>query len=62
MMKKLLYEIVHNTTYDYVDEVSVSHHLLKLTPRHYGKQSCLFHEVTVIPDIAWQPLQRVPST
>jgi transglutaminase-like putative cysteine protease len=57
-MKKLLYEIVHTTTYDYVDEVSVSHHLLKLTPRHYSKQNCLFHEVVVIPEARTSSVRR----
>jgi transglutaminase-like putative cysteine protease len=49
-MKRLLYEITHTTTYDYLGDVSVSHHLLRLTPRHYGKQHCLTHELTVTPE------------
>ncbi len=48
-MRKLLYEITHTTTYDYVGDVSVSHHLLKLTPRHYYKQSCLTHDLSIFP-------------
>jgi len=48
-MRKLLYEITHTTTYDYVGDVSVSHHLLRLTPRHYYKQSRLAHELTISP-------------
>ena len=48
-MKELLYEIAHTTTYDYLEEVSVSQHLLRLTPRHYGKQECLVHELAIVP-------------
>jgi len=48
-MKKLLYEITHTTTYDYLEEVSVSHHLVRLTPRHYSKQTCLTHELAIVP-------------
>ena len=49
-MRKLLYEITHTTTYDYVEDVSVSHHLLRLAPRHYGKQNCLAHELVIVPE------------
>jgi transglutaminase-like putative cysteine protease len=48
-MKKLLYEIVHTTAYDYVGDVSVSHHVLRLAPRRSSKQSCLSHELLVEP-------------
>lgn len=48
-MKKLLFEITHTTTYDYVGDVSVSHHLLRLTPRDYSKQRCLDHQLNVQP-------------
>jgi transglutaminase-like putative cysteine protease len=48
-MKRLLYEITHTTTYDYVGDVSVSHHLLRLTPRHDSKQNCLAHKLTIVP-------------
>ena len=48
-MRKLLYEVTHTTTYDYVEEVSVSHHLLRLTPCRYPKQECLEHDLTVVP-------------
>src|SRR5437870_2984543 len=49
-MKKLLYEITHLTTYEYLDEVSVSHHLLRLTPRHCDKQNRLAHELEIGPE------------
>ncbi|HWX20140.1 MAG TPA: transglutaminase family protein [Candidatus Binatia bacterium] len=49
-MRKLLYEITHTTTYDYLEDVSVSHHLLRLAPRHYHKQNCLAHELAMVPE------------
>lgn len=49
-MKKLLFEITHTTTYDYVTDVSVSQHLLRLTPRDYSKQHCLAHDLTIQPE------------
>ena len=48
-MKKLLYEITHTTNYTYAGDVSVSHHLLRLTPRHGRKQRCLSHELIITP-------------
>ena len=51
-MRKLLYEITHATTYDYVGNVSVSHHLVRLAPRQSGKQNCIAHELVVSPNAA----------
>lgn len=51
-MRKLLYEITHTTTYDYVGDVSVSHHLVRLTPRQYSRQACLGHELVISPEPA----------
>lgn len=48
-MRKLLFEINHATTYDYLGEVSVSHHLLRLKPRHCPRQTCLSHELSILP-------------
>jgi transglutaminase-like putative cysteine protease len=48
-MKQVLYEITHATTYNYVGNVSVSHHLLRLTPRHNSRQRCLSHELSIDP-------------
>jgi transglutaminase-like putative cysteine protease len=48
-MKKLLYEINHTTTYEYVGDVSVSHHLAKLAARHYARQKVLSHQMGVWP-------------
>lgn len=49
-MRRLLYEISHTTTYDYVGEVSVSHHLLRLTPRESVRQHCVEHELAILPE------------
>lgn len=49
-MKKLLYEITHATTYDYVGDVSVSHHLVRLAPRQYSRQSSLEHQLAISPE------------
>jgi transglutaminase-like putative cysteine protease len=51
-MKKLLYEITHTTTYDYLGDVSVSHHLVKLAPRHGGRQHRLRHTLEIVPELA----------
>jgi transglutaminase-like putative cysteine protease len=48
-MRQLLYEITHTTTYDYVGDVSVSHHLLRLRPRLSEKQRCPAHELRIDP-------------
>src|SRR5437762_6719800 len=57
-MKKLLYEITHTTTYDYLGDVSVSQHLLRLTPRHYAKQRCLSHDLEITPDPGTMSVHR----
>jgi len=48
-MKRLLYEITHTTTYQYLGDVSVSHHLVRLGPRQSTKQLCLSHDITADP-------------
>lgn len=45
----MLYKITHTTTYDYTDSVSLSHHLLRLTPRNLMHQRCRHHEVQIDP-------------
>jgi len=57
-MRKLLYEITHKTTYDYLGDVSVSHHLLRLTPRHYSKQNCLAHKLAIMPEPGTMSMHR----
>lgn len=46
------YEIIHTTTYDYRDAVSVSYHVLRLNPRGLSHQRCLSHEVHIDPQPA----------
>ncbi len=36
----LIYRVRHRTTYSYEDEVSVSHHVVRLTPRSLSRQTC----------------------
>jgi len=43
------YEIVHRTVYEYSSEVSVSQHVVHLTPRTLPGQQCLRHELIVEP-------------
>jgi transglutaminase-like putative cysteine protease len=43
------YQITHTTTYHYRNSVSVSHHVLRLTPRDLSNQRCLSHEVLIEP-------------
>jgi len=48
-MKQLLYDIRHTTAYDYLGNVSLSHHLLRLAPRPDARQRCLSHELLIHP-------------
>lgn len=48
-MRKLLYEISHVTAYEYVGNVSISHHLVRLAPRPLAHQRVLAHELVVEP-------------
>src|SRR5437016_2413745 len=45
----MIYQITHTTTYDYRGTVSVSHHVLRLTPRDLPHQRCLSHELLIEP-------------
>lgn len=45
----MLYDIRHKTTFSYEEVVSVSHHVLHLTPRVHPQQTCLTSETTVEP-------------
>lgn len=45
----MTYDITHSTTYNYRDTVSVSHHVVRLTPRQMGHQRCLSHELEIHP-------------
>lgn len=46
----MLYEVIHRTSYAYNTDVSVSHHVARLTPRSLPGQSCLAHELVVEPN------------
>jgi transglutaminase-like putative cysteine protease len=45
----MIYRVTHTTHYEYTDAVSLSHHLLRLTPRELPHQRCLWHEVEIQP-------------
>jgi transglutaminase-like putative cysteine protease len=48
----VLYDIRHKTTFSYQEIVSVSHHVLHLTPRVHPEQTCLTSETIVEPNPA----------
>lgn len=48
-MKAELFHICHTTTYDYRLDVSVAHHLLRLTPRALPRQFRLDHALEIEP-------------
>jgi transglutaminase-like putative cysteine protease len=45
----VIYDVRHKTTFTYEDVVSVSHHVLHLTPRQHPRQTCLDTEMLVDP-------------
>jgi transglutaminase-like putative cysteine protease len=45
----MLYEVRHSTRYEYEADVTVSHHLLRLSPRALPHQRCLGFELQVDP-------------
>jgi transglutaminase-like putative cysteine protease len=48
-MKSQLFQITHTTSYEYHAPVTVSHHLMRLTPRALTRQRLLEHEIEVHP-------------
>jgi transglutaminase-like putative cysteine protease len=48
----MIYRVTHKTTYDYQDPVSVSHHLVRLTPRNIPGQVCRETEISISPSPA----------
>jgi len=46
------YEIIHRTVYEYSSDVSVSQHVVHLTPRTLPSQQCLRHDIIVEPAAA----------
>jgi len=45
----MIYRVWHRTTYDYEDPVSVSHHVVRLTPRNLPGQVCRETGLTIRP-------------
>ena len=45
----MIYRVIHRTTYDYEDPVSVSHHLVRLTPRNIPGQVCRETGISIAP-------------
>ncbi len=45
----MIYRVRHRTTYHYEDPVSVSHHLVRLTPRDLLGQSCREAHISILP-------------
>jgi transglutaminase-like putative cysteine protease len=45
----VIYRVRHVTTYDYEDPVSVSHHILRLTPHNSLRQNCRQSGITIVP-------------
>jgi transglutaminase-like putative cysteine protease len=43
------YRVRHQTRYDYSDPVSISHHILRLTPRTTLTQTCLSIRISITP-------------
>ena len=48
-MKAQLYEVTHTTTYHYLSPVTVSHHLLRVSPRRLPRQFRLEHHLSTDP-------------
>ncbi len=45
----MIYSVRHRTTYEYEDPVSVSHHVIRLTPRNLPRQTCRKSKFPVAP-------------
>ena len=46
---RVIYRVRHRTTYDYEDPVSVSHHMVRLTPRNLPRQTCRGSRMSILP-------------
>jgi transglutaminase-like putative cysteine protease len=55
----MLYRVRHQTIYDYVQPVSVSHHLVRLAPRNLPRQKCRSMELSVWPEPPFQASTHV---
>ena len=58
----MIYQVTHTTTYHYQDAVSLSHHVLRLSPRQLRHQRCLEHGVITTPVPAISQLQAMISS
>ena len=45
----MIYRVTHRTTYSYEDPVSVSHHILRLTPHNSVRQTCRHAAISILP-------------
>lgn len=45
----MIYHVRHETRYDYADPVSVSHHVVRLTPRDLPGQTCRTSDISIVP-------------
>jgi transglutaminase-like putative cysteine protease len=48
------YRIRHTTRYDYDNEISISHHVVRAQPRNFSRQECLSHDLEISPPPATQ--------
>ncbi|HTZ59720.1 MAG TPA: transglutaminase family protein [Acidobacteriaceae bacterium] len=55
----MLYRVRHHTIYDYVQPVSVSHHLVRMTPRDLRGQKCRATELCIWPDPPYQATTHI---
>jgi transglutaminase-like putative cysteine protease len=55
----MLYRVRHQTIYDYVQPVSVSHHLVRLIPRNLARQKCRSLELSIFPEPPFQATTHV---
>ena len=45
----MIYRVCHRSTYHFEDPVSVSHHVVRLTPRNLPKQTCRGSHISLLP-------------
>jgi len=43
------FRITHLTKYSYAGAVSLTHNVVRMRPRNHDLQSCLWHELSVLP-------------
>jgi transglutaminase-like putative cysteine protease len=43
------FRITHSTRYEYEESIPLSHNIVRLRPRDHGVQTCLRHELLVLP-------------